>query len=286
MAPEIRPAPFTRPEPAPAVRRPYLVFMRVGATDLLPDWLAAEPQRNWDLFVSGYLPREPHPAAIATHTGGYNKLEHFHQCVKSGVLDLSDYRYVLLADDDLAVTGGSISDFFETTERLGLTVSHPAQDWSGYWSHRIMLRNPMAEWRETNFVEVMCPCFETGFLTRHLDAIPITRSTWGSDHAYCHLAHAAGGKVGIVDTAVIRHTKPIQASGAFYRKLAADGIDPGVELETVLVDLPPAYRDHRVLGIHVRRGPLALLRQAAAHFTEKHKRRIMKLCGHHQRHED
>ena len=37
MAPEIRPAPFTRPEPAPAVRRPYLVFMRVGATDLLPD---------------------------------------------------------------------------------------------------------------------------------------------------------------------------------------------------------------------------------------------------------
>jgi hypothetical protein len=286
MAPERRPAAFTRPAPAPAARRPFLVFMRVGATDLLPQWLAAEPERNWDLFVSGYAPRAPHPAAVATVIGGYNKLEHFHECVKSGALDLSAYRYVLLADDDLAVTGGSISGFFETVERLGLTVAHPAQDWSGYWSHRIMLRNPVAEWRETNFVEVMCPCFETGFLARHLDAIPITRSTWGCDHAYCHQAHEAGGKVGIVDTAVIRHTKPIQATGAFYRKLAGDGIDPAVELETVLDGLPPSYRTHRVLGIHVRRGLLAPLRQAAARFTETHKRRIMKLCGHHQRHED
>lgn len=88
MAPEIRPAPFTRPEPAPATRRPYLVFMRVGATDLLPDWLAAEPERNWDVFVSGYAPREPQPGAVATVIGGYNKLSHFRECVQSGALDL------------------------------------------------------------------------------------------------------------------------------------------------------------------------------------------------------
>ena len=100
MAPEIRPAPFTRPEPAPAVRRPYLVFMRVGATDLLPDWLAAEPERNWDVFVSGYAPREPQPEAVATVIGGYNKLSHFRECVQSGALDLSAYRYVLLADPE------------------------------------------------------------------------------------------------------------------------------------------------------------------------------------------
>lgn len=283
MAPEIRPAPFARPEPAPATRRPYLVFMRVGATDLLPDWLAAEPGRNWDLFVSGYLPREPHPAAIATVIGGYNKLEHFRECVQSGALDLSAYRYVLLADDDLAVTGGSISGFFETVERLGLTVAHPAQDWSGYWSHRIMLRNPLTEWRETNFVEVMSPCFDSRFIARHLDTLPITRSTWGSDHAYCHLARADGGKVGIVDTTVIRHTKPIKPDGAFYRKLAGDGIDPEAEFRSVLAGLPADCRHHRVLGLHPAPGPLAPLRGLAARLVEKHKSRILRFKGHHGR---
>ena len=142
--------------------------MRTGANGLYPGWLTQEPGRNWDLFLSTYIPMPAHPAAIATEMGGYNKLEHFRDCVLSGSLDLSPYRLVLLADDDLDVTGGSISAFFESADRLGLTVSHPAQDWSGYWSLRIMLRNPLAEWRETNFVEIMCPCFDTAFLARKL----------------------------------------------------------------------------------------------------------------------
>ena len=283
MAPEIRPAPFTRPEPAPAVRRPYLVFMRVGATDLLPDWLAAEPERNWDVFVSGYAPREPQPGAVATVIGGYNKLEHFRECVQSGALDLSAYRYVLLADDDLAVTAGSISAFFEDVERLGLTVAHPAQDWSGYWSHRIMLRNPLAEWRETNFVEIMCPCLDTGFIARRLNDLPITFSTWGSDHALCHLARQDGGKVGIIDTTVIRHTRPIKTDGAFYRKLAGDGIDPEAEFRSVLATLPEDCRHHRVLGHHPAPGLLAPLRGLAARLVEKHKSRILRFKGHHGR---
>ena len=272
---------------APAnASRPYLVFMRVGTSALLPQWLAHEPERNWDLFVSGYAPQEPHPDAIVTEVGSYNKLTHFRDCIRSGVLDLTRYRLVMLADDDLAISRGSISDFFETAERLGLAVSHPAQSWSGYWSHRIMLHNPLTEWRETNFVEVMCPCFETRFIRRHLEAIPITFSTWGSDHAYCHHAHEDGGKVGIIDTTEIRHTKPIQSSGAFYRKLAADGIDPEEELEGTLAGLPREYRAHRVIDLHVRLGRLTALRRLAARFVEKHKRTIMKLCGHTQRQTD
>lgn len=266
--------------------RPYLVFMRIGANALHPQWLQREPNRNWDLFLSCYSPNPHHPEAVATSTGGYNKLTHFRECVQSGQLDLSTYRLVMLADDDLEITDGSISAFFESADRLGLTVSHPAQSWAGYWSHRIMLRNPLAEWRETNFVEVMCPCFKTSFITHHLDSLAITFSTWGTDHAYSHLACANGGQVGIVDSAVIRHTKPIQASGAFYRKLAADGIDPGQELKTILDTLPPDYHAHRVFGIHVRPGPLAVLRRLAAEFVEKHKRQCMKLMGYHQRSED
>lgn len=266
--------------------RPYLVFMRIGQNALLPQWLAHEPDRNWDLFVSAYVPCNAEPAAIATEVGGYNKLTHFRDCVAQGRLNLSRYRQVMLADDDLAITRGRISDFFETVDRLGLTVAHPAQDWSGYWSHRIMLRNPLTAWRETNFVEVMCPSFDTRFLARHLATLPITFSTWGSDHACCHRAIADGGKVAIVDTTAIRHCKPIQPGGAFYRKLAADGIDPQQELDQVLATLPPEFRTQRVTAFHVAPGPLAALRQLAAPVAETHKRRLMKLCGHHQHHED
>lgn len=263
--------------------RPYLVFMRVGASALLPQWLEREPDRTWDLFVSGYTPQQNHPDAIATEVGGYNKLMHFRECVQSGALDLSSYRYVLVADDDLEITHGSISAFFETVDRLGLAVSHPAQDWSGYWSHRIMLRNPFAEWRETNFVEVMCPCFETSFLTRHLDTLPITFSTWGTDHAYCHLARAEGGKVGVVDSTVIRHSRPIRKDGAFYRKLAADGVDPEEEFRRVLAGLPPDCARHRVSALHPSRGPLAPLGWLFGRFVEKHKQRILQMLGHHGR---
>ncbi len=279
-------SPSTAPPRANGTTRPYLVFMRIGANALHPQWLQREPDRNWDLFLSCYTPNPPHPEAIATSTGGYNKLTHFRECVQSGQLDLSAYRLVMLADDDLEIVGGSISAFFEHADRLGLTVSHPAQSWAGYWSHRIMLRNPLAEWRETNFVEVMCPCFETGFIAHHLDSLAITYSTWGTDHAYSHLARANGGRVGIIDSAVIRHTKPIQTSGAFYRKLAADGIDPGAELKTILDALPRDYHTHRLIGIHVRPGPLAALRRLAAQIVEKHKRRFMKLMGHRQHCED
>jgi hypothetical protein len=260
--------------------------MRVGSDALFPAWLQGEPERNWDIFLSSYAPTDSCPEAIAVHMGGYNKLMHFRECVQEGLLDLSQYRYVLLADDDLSLVDGSISAFFETVDQLGLTVSHPAQSWLGYWSLRIMLRNPLALWRETNFVEVMCPCFDTGFIARHLDSMLITRSTWGSDYFFSHVARENGGRVGIVDTAVICHTKPIQASGAFYRKLAADGVVPAKELETVLASLPPEDRSPRVVRIHVRPGPLAGLHRVVAGVVERHKRKIMKIFGHRQDRED
>ena len=287
-APSSEPAAFPSQSPTDsrAGSRPYLVFMRTGANGLYPRWLAQEPERNWDLFLSCYTPTPADPAAIATETGGYNKLEHFRDCVTSGRLDLSPYRQVLLADDDLDLTVGSLSAFFAQADRLGLTVSHPAQDWSGYWSLRIMLRNPLAEWRETNFVEIMCPCFDTAFVARKLADIPVTRSTWGSDYAFSHLARAEGGRVGIIDTAVIRHVKPIQASGAFYRKLAADGVVPADELNAILDTLPPIERTPRVIAIHVRPGHLAGLRHGLAGLVEKKKRDIMKLFGHRQDRED
>ncbi|HPI62233.1 hypothetical protein, partial [Zoogloea sp.] len=95
-----------------------------------------------------------------------------------------------------------------------------------------------------------------------------------------------GGRVGIVDTAVIRHVKPIQASGVFYRKLAGDGVVPADELQAVLDTLPPHERSPRVLGIHVRPGPLRWLRQGLAGLVERKKREVMKLFGHRQDRED
>ena len=96
-------SPSTAPPRANGTTRPYLVFMRIGANALHPQWLQREPDRNWDLFLSCYTPNPPHPEAIATSTGGYNKLTHFRECVQSGQIDLSAYRLVMLADDDLEI---------------------------------------------------------------------------------------------------------------------------------------------------------------------------------------
>lgn len=232
------------------VRRPrYLVIMRTGPSPQLAEWLKQEPQRNWDLWVSSYVDCPSWPEAIGTHVGGYNKFFHVWEAVKAGVLDLSPYSYVMLADDDLAITEGTVSAFFNQVEELELTVAHPAQSPEGFWSHEKLLHDPTALWRETTFVEVMCPCFSTKFLMAHLDTMPITFSTWGTDFAFCYLARAAGGRVGIIDTTVVRHLKPITPSGLFYTKLAAHGINPHRELQAVLDQLPPEAREIRVLRV-------------------------------------
>jgi hypothetical protein len=251
--------------------------MRVGATDLLPDWLAAEPERNWDVFVSGYARATP-ARAVATVIGGYNKLS-------TSANACSPARWICRLPLRAAgrrrsgVTTGSISAFF-ASDRLGLAVAHPAQDWSGYWSHRIMLRNPLAEWRETNFVEIMCPCVDTGFIARRLNDLPITFSTWGTDHALCHLARADGGGGHHRHHGDPPH-RPIKTDGAFYRKLAGDGIGRKPSSARCL---PRCRTTVATTGCSAttRAGP-AGARGAAWRLVEKHKARILRFKGHHGR---
>ncbi|HRH75361.1 MAG TPA: hypothetical protein PLM62_19910, partial [Zoogloea sp.] len=64
------------------------------------------------------------------------------------------------------------------------------------------------------------------------------------------------------------------------------GVVPADELQAVLDTLPPHERSPRVLGIHVRPGPLRWLRQGLAGLVERKKREVMKLFGHRQDRED
>lgn len=94
--------------------REYLVFVRAGKGSLHPQWLAQDPQRNWDCCVNawGEAPSEPGGLEAEWHEGGgLNKFEGFLE-IYPRLLAERPYRYVLMLDDDLAFAPGDLSRFF------------------------------------------------------------------------------------------------------------------------------------------------------------------------------
>lgn len=231
---------------APAVRRPYLAFVRAGADSLHGRLIAEDPQRNWDCCVSWYIPARSEALAEFYSHGGFNKLDGFLEFARERP-EYRDYRYVLLLDDDVYLRPGDLSRFFALCERYRTYLSQPALRWLTHTTINALVRNPVCVLRRVTFVEVMAPCFSQAALAELLPTFGMTRSTWGNDLAW---AGTIGGRhpICVVDAIGMDHTRTGGGRPtAFYRKLTEMGVDPGAELERVR-RMYPGFRGSRTLG--------------------------------------
>lgn len=208
--------------------RPYLVFFRAGASSLHPRLLAQEPDRNWDCCVSWYVAPRPESLAEYYEEEGSNKFGAFDAFYRKTVAS-SQYRYVLVVDDDIDFRPGDISRLFALCDAHQLYLAQPSLRWGTNANHDVTLHNPLCVVRRTRFVEVMAPCFSRAALERLQPTFCLNRSTWGIDYAWSSLL-VGEGKIAIVDAIQVAHTKAVSLDGgAFYLKLRAAGIDPLVE---------------------------------------------------------
>jgi hypothetical protein len=243
---------FRRPEhhkdnaARPAARRNLLV-VRAGDGSLHPGWIAGAGTRDFDLLVS-YFGRQP---------GRYrNEAEHYHEmqgprwpahnviCREHPGI-LAPYDQVCFACDDLVADLDTWNRLFATCRLYALDLAQPAIE--GHVSYEITRPVDGCVLRYTNFVEIMCPVFSSRALTVLRDTFGESVSGWGLNWVWPKLLAGDAWRIGIVDSARVRHSRPLR-EGPLYPLLHNLGVNPIAELEALQARFEVLDKTPRELG--------------------------------------
>ena len=158
--------------------------------------------------------------------------------------DLGLYDWLLVVDDDVALSHGFLDRFLHAAERAGLRLAQPAHRLHSHAAWAVTRRRAGITARETNFVEIgpVTAFHRDTFAT--LLQFPSLRMGWGLDVHWAALAGQHGWPIGVVDATPVGHTlRP--AGDAYPREAAAD------EARRFLAGRPYVRRDEvRTLQVH------------------------------------
>ena len=193
-----------------------LIIVRAGKSSLHHSWFNRDNSpRSWELLVCPYEDIPPQPAGISG-------------LLVSDVIDAPakwkglkillnewpewhDYRYVLLADDDLFASQQTWSRFFDRCAQFGAKHAQPGLLENSYFSHSVTVRNTEFVARRVSYVEVMMPCFRTDILPEMLATFDLSESGegWGIDFLW---SKKLGYKdVFVIDETPVLHTRSLRS---------------------------------------------------------------------------
>jgi hypothetical protein len=158
-----------------------LIIVRAGARSLHPFWKEPASEASWDIYVCPYqaIPdMPPLPGVVIGEIRPGQKWTGLSYLLKSWS-GWRDYRYVVLADDDLMMTEATVTGFFERCVQLGAQLAQPALAPDSYASHLVVMRNSEFAVRQVTFVEVMLPCFRADVLADLLWTLDLTETGYG-----------------------------------------------------------------------------------------------------------
>lgn len=192
-----------------------LVIVRAGDQSLHTQWLDPKISRNWDIVVSYFGNQE------VPYAGQYDYLHRFKGSKWQGIADfclhnqklINQYDYIWLPDDDLLTNADNINHYFDLCREYDLTLSQPALLISSYISHHITLQHAFCQWRKTNFVEIMAPCFRKDFFNLVKHTFSINSSGWGLEWLWQDIAiRNRLYNFALVDATPIFHSRPVNIS--------------------------------------------------------------------------
>ena len=166
-----------------------LLFSSVGDNTTAPEkWRCADA--SYDIIQVRYS------GEITEHDVFFNKAGKFQnllQWIRRDDSNIQRYEYVLVIDDDIALSPDEIELLFENAQKYKATVSSPSFDSvAGKISPTldIMENVPGSKLRRTNYVEVTAPLFEARALCKFMNFYQEHAEKlvgWGIDHLYRHL---------------------------------------------------------------------------------------------------
>ncbi|WP_415182275.1 hypothetical protein [Phaeovulum sp.] len=189
-----------------------LVVVRAGANSLHSHWLDLPyAERNFEMLVSffseeayaTFVPAEGVRAVLVK--GG--KWDGLFKTLSD--LDLDEFDYFWLPDDDIEASTGSINKIFELCQRYGLAVGQPSLSRKSYFSHFLLSRCAGFRIRYTNYVEIMVPCLNRALLRRALPYFENTMSGFGLDYIWCRWEEAGAFRSAVIDAVEVFHTRPV-----------------------------------------------------------------------------
>jgi hypothetical protein len=218
-------------------KRPCLVFVQTNGEHGVG---LHAPGRSYDLLLNYYQPPKAPPreaeyvfAQNGTKTTAIAKLLDARPDV------FAAYDYVLFLDDDIELTPAQISDFFAVMRDNGLDYAQPALTKGSYGSFPALFQKPDSPgFRRVNHVEIMMPALSRRALEASADCFHQGISGFGVDALVGdRIGKLFGPTIAVVDRVAARHARPIDLDGGpLYRYLSANGIDPGVEMWTILAE--------------------------------------------------
>lgn len=208
-----------------------LIISRSGEKSLHQNWLkGAEP--NFDLEVTFYGSEIPDDW---TATNSYSILP-----IKGSkwkglykYLTLNDtwrnYEKILLPDDDLLCNAHDINQIFNLANELNADLCQPSLDRNSYFTHPITLNHHSFNYRHTNFVELMIPCFSRRMLESTLELFNLTESGWGMDNYWWKIIQENNFSLPVIlDDVSVTHTRPV---GSANNGTSGTGMSPFNEMK-------------------------------------------------------
>lgn len=213
--------------------RRHLVIVRAGEKSIHQRWLTGASDRNWDLIVSYYGddPEQFRADDCIRIDGKGPKLRGLYNLITAQPDLFRKYDYIWLPEDDLDCNAGDINRLFEICREAKYDLAQPSLRPDGIFTHPLTLHNPAFRWRNTSFVEVMCPCVPQAMFWQLLPTFNSNISGWGVDFLWSKLFPPEKAKVGIIDEVQICHTRPL-GTGSLYKLLI--GKTPQQEMAELL----------------------------------------------------
>lgn len=177
----------------------YLVYTSAGDRSQISRWRSRPG--NFDLFITYYgdSPGSLRPLADYYNERKGGKFPNLHHAYQNWPEIFSQYRAVLVADDDVVISARSIDRLFTVRDKFDYAVIQPAYTPWGKVSHDITRVKRGYLKRETNFVEMTCPLFEQSFLARFIREYDPTVISFGIDWWFLHALGDPKGRVAVID---------------------------------------------------------------------------------------
>lgn len=218
-------------------KRPWLVFVQTNGDH--PAQLHA-PERSYDLMLNYYHePKSPPPPAEHVFVQNGTKTTAIAKLIEERPGLFDPYDYVLFLDDDIDLSPAQLALFFETMRDNGLDFAQPALREGSYGSFPALFhKKDSAGFRRVNYVEIMMPALSRRALAAVGNCFSQGISGFGVDALIgARVARLFGPTIAVVDRVTARHERPIDLEGGpLYRYLSANGVDPGVEMWTILAE--------------------------------------------------
>jgi hypothetical protein len=196
-----------------------LVIASVGDRSLHNFWMP-DRDKNYDLFLINYGQKSyKNDCNFYLEKKGF-KYNLIYEAFENNP-HLYDYKYVWMPDDDIYIEPEDIEKLFDVVEEYNLWISQPSI--LGWYGLKVTLHNIDTKIRFTNYVEIMCPCFESNSLKKCISTFIENESGWGIDHLWNIKLGNPTNKLAIIDDVIAIHTRPVgggELYGNFDKKLS------------------------------------------------------------------